>query len=78
LFQNGPMMRVKVPVQSGMYVTVGKGVQLNLLPPMGDFDGYGSSDMSGQYLVTEVCHELQLVNKSVQATTTMNCARGNR
>jgi len=78
LFQNGPMMRVKVPIQSGMYVTVGKGVDLNLLPPMGDFDGYGRSDMSGQYLVTEVCHELQLVNKTVQATTTINCARGNR
>jgi hypothetical protein len=73
LFQNGPGMRVKVPIQSGMYVTVGKGIYLNLLPPMGDIDGYGRSDMSGEYLVTEVCHELQLVNKTVQATSTFNC-----
>jgi len=74
-FDNNPWMRVKVPIQSGMNCTVGNGIELNLLPPMGDYNQYGKSDMSGKYLVCDLSHDLVLVEKTINGTTTMNAAK---
>ena len=74
LVKNGPCMTVKVPIQSGMICTVGKGIKLNLLPPTGDL-GVGRNLTSGQYLVHSLCHDLKTDDRMVNATTTMSCAR---
>lgn len=79
MLKNGPMITVKVPIQSGMYCTVGDGVHLTLLPIMStdteETGNAGISDMSGDYLVVDLCHELKLKKMAVYGTTTMSCAK---
>lgn len=74
LTKNGPCITVKVPIQSGMQVTVGKGVKLNLLPPTGDMNT-GRNLASGNYLVHSLCHNLTTDDRTVNATTTLSCAK---
>lgn len=75
LVKNGPVITVKVPIQSGINCTVGQGVFLDLLPHVGDLNS-GTSSVKGMYLVKDLMHELFLDNRLVQATTTMACCRG--
>lgn len=75
--KSGPVITIKVPIQSGINCTVGKGATLNLLPPMGDVQKM-TSDVSGQYLITDLCHSLAADDRMMNATTTMQCMRGGR
>lgn len=73
--RNGPMITVKVPIQSGILCTVGKGCTLKLLPAMGDANIIQNS-MSGLYLIMNLCHDCKADDRMVNATTTMECAKG--
>jgi hypothetical protein len=78
-FRNGPMVTVKVPIQTGIHCTVGKGIYLNILPPIGDMDDIdanGNPSMSGLYMVVELCHELKLDDRQMNGTTVMQAALG--
>lgn len=76
MVKNGPMVTIKVPIQSGIDCTVGKGINAKLLPPAGDYSGYAKSLIGGLMLVTDLCHEFHNTDKKVKATTTMRCAKG--
>lgn len=76
MIQNGPIISIKVPIQSGIECTVGKGIIAKLLPPAGDYSGYTSSSVGGLMLVTDLCHEFNNTDKKVKATTTLRCAKG--
>lgn len=76
LVKNGPRINVKVPCQSGFQCTVGKGVQLNLLPPIGDVDDIGPNLASGLYLVTDLVHILASDDRQMTGVTCMTCAKG--
>lgn len=73
---NGPALTVKVPIQSGILCTVGKGADLKLLPAIGDLDNVYPNSMSGMYLITQLCHDCAADDRMVQATTTFECVRG--
>lgn len=75
LIKNGPVITVKVPIQSGIECTVGQGVFLDLLPPVGDVN-FGRNSAKGMYLVKDLMHECYFDDRLVNATTTMACARG--
>lgn len=75
LVKNGPQLTVKVPIQSGINCTVGKGAHLKLIPPAGDLN-LEFSQMSGLYLITELCHDAYADTRMVNATTTFRAARG--
>jgi hypothetical protein len=75
--RNGPQLELKVPLQTGINVTVGKGITANLLPPAGDTGTNPFSySTSGWYLVTDLCHELLGENQQMVGTTTMQCIKG--
>lgn len=76
--KGGPQLRIKVPMQSGINVTIGKGITAQLLPPTGDLTNanifaYG---MTGKWLVKELLHEVFTDDREVQATTSMALMRG--
>jgi hypothetical protein len=75
LVKNGPRLTVKVPIQSGILVTVGRGCWLNLIPPIGDLDNVIGNSMTGMYMLTDLCHELFLDDTQMNATTTFQCAK---
>lgn len=75
LFRNGPMLTIKVPINSGIDVTVGKGITANLIPPIGDTNA-GRSHVGGRMLVTDLCHEIYADSKMMNGTTTMQAAKG--
>lgn len=60
---------IKVPIQSGINITVGKGAHASLLPPVGDLDK-GRQLIGGLMLVADVCHECIFTDTIVQGTTT--------
>ena len=69
--RDSPMMTVKVPIQTGINVTVGRGCYLKLIPPIGDLDEMsGYSSMSGRYMLSDLAHELFLDDRQMNATTT--------
>jgi len=72
--KNGPQLKIKVPLQTGLFATVGKGITAKLLPSSGDFFG-GVNNLSGWWLVKDICHELYTDKRDVKATTTMQCIR---
>lgn len=77
LINNGPNISIKVPIQSGIVCTVGKGIEARLLPPVGDLGRVsGDNKASGRHLVTDLCHEVTQDDRSCSATTTLQCARG--
>ncbi len=72
--RDGPMMTVKVPIQTGINVTVGRGCYLRLIPPLGDLDEpEGPDRMSGLYMIADLAHELFLDDRQMNATTTFQC-----
>jgi hypothetical protein len=75
--KNGPQLKIKVPLQTGFFATVGKSITAFLLPPVGDFPGnIHSYSLSGLWLVKDLVHELYTDNRDVKGTTTMQLIRG--
>jgi hypothetical protein len=72
---NGPGITFKVPIQSGLALTVGGGANLRLLPPMGDLNIL-QNRASGLYLVTNLTHTIALDARQFMATTTAEGIRG--
>ncbi len=72
---------VKVPFQSGISVTIGKGATAHLTPPFGDVPGGTISGsplqrVGGQMLAARVMHECYFDQRLVQGTTTMELVAG--
>lgn len=76
MIRDGPSVTCKVPIQGGLYCTVGKGVELKLIPPLGDMDTFSYDPYGGKMLVVKICHDMWNVDKLVQATTTLQCVKG--
>lgn len=76
--RGGPQLQIKVPLQTGLFSTVGKGVTVQLIPPFGDLTNGNpfSSQMSGDWLVKDLVHEVYTDNREVQGTTAMQLMRG--
>lgn len=75
--REGPQLKIKVPMQTGIDVTVGKGVTCYLMPPSGDLvEASSAYDLSGLWLCKELVHEIYGDFREVQATTTMHLMRG--
>lgn len=75
--RSGHQLLVKVPMQTGINSTIGKGITVTLMPPSGDdlnANPYNYS-FSGAWLVTDICHELQTDGKQMAGTTTLQCLR---
>lgn len=74
---NGPIIKIRVPIQSGIGVTVGKMIFAKLLPPGGDFDTPSQkSYVGGKMLVTDLMHELKMDDHMMSGTTVMTCIKG--
>jgi hypothetical protein len=76
LVKNGPGITVKVPIQSGIQCTVGKGADLKLLPPVGDVNEIGPNMASGMYLITDLMHYLCSDDRQMTGVTIFQAARG--
>lgn len=76
LIKNGPTITVKVPIQSGIQCTVGKGADLKLLPPVGDVNQIGPNMASGLYLITDLMHYLASDDRQCTGVSIFQCARG--
>ena len=75
--KNGPQLKIKVPLQTGFFATVGKSINAFLLPPVGDYPGnIHRYSLSGLWLVKDLVHELYTDNRDVKGTTTMQLIRG--
>lgn len=74
-FKNGPMWTVKVPLTTGINVTVGKGVNADILVAVGDVNA-GRSHTGGNMLVTDLCHEVRADGKGEIGLTTFQAAKG--
>jgi hypothetical protein len=73
--KDGVNYLIKVPIQTGINVTVGKGIYAKLLPPTGDQDS-GYNAVGGLMLVADLCHECFFDGRLVQATTSMRGVQG--
>jgi len=69
--KDGTNYLIKVPVQTGFNVTVGKGITAKLLPPIGDSNQNTAQYLDNQMLVAEVNHECYFDDREVMGTTTM-------
>jgi hypothetical protein len=72
-----PSVYAKFPIQGGLSVTVGAGINLNILSPAGlDESGgnYEDSELTGPYLVADLTHEIH--NDNNLSSTTCRCMRG--
>jgi len=75
--KNGPQLKIKVPLQTGLLATVGKGVSVSLIGAVGDnFTSYAQNPMSGVWLVKDIAHELWTDKREVNGTTVMQLIRG--
>ena len=74
--KNGPKLTLKVPIQSGIRCTVGKGINCKLIPAMGDQNNVKLSAAGGMVLVTDLCHELHADDRTVSGTTTFQTVKG--
>lgn len=70
----GPMITFKVPLQTGINCTVGKAAYCKLIPPVGDLNS-SSTDMSGNYLITDLVHEVARDAQAENGTTTMKAIK---
>lgn len=68
--KNATAYLVKVPIQSGISCTIGKGAHIRLLPPVGDQQSMGRQRVGGLGLLSHLMHECWFDNRSVQGTTT--------
>lgn len=69
--KDGPQIMIKVPLQTGILCTVGKGVTIKLVPPSGDFTAGESYERNnGTKLVADLCHEIAVGEQGMEGTTT--------
>lgn len=69
--RNQPQYSIKVPLQLGINTTVGKGINVKLLPPSGDLNTIQKTGLHGGLMfVTDLVHEIENANKLVLGTTT--------
>lgn len=69
---SGPQVMIKVPLQTGILCTVGKGVTVSLIAPSGDYTNGNLRDAnSGNKLVADLCHTVETGEQGMQGTTTM-------
>jgi hypothetical protein len=74
--KNGPQLKLKVPLQTGIDVTVGNLITCSLIGPVGpNFSTYQQNPMSGTWCVKDICHELYTDKREVNATTVMQLIR---
>lgn len=71
--KDGVQFLIKVPIQSGINATVGRGVRAKLLPPSGDM-ARGLQRLPELFLAADICHECYFDQREVQATTTIRIA----
>ena len=70
--RNGPQLALKVPLQTGLNVTVGKGINASLLPPStGPIINSGILNLN--WMVCDLCHEIYQDDRELNATTNMQC-----
>lgn len=72
-----PSVYAKFPINNGLLVTVGGGVNLNILSPQGFEQSQGSyadSELTGPYLVADLTHEIH--NDNNLSFTTVRAMRG--
>jgi len=75
--RGGPQIQIKVAMQTGLNVTVGKGATIRLMPPSGDYQyNIFSYDSGGQYLVTDLVHELTADDSQFNGFTTIQGIKG--
>jgi len=68
---DGPQITIKVPLQTGILCTVGKGVTISLIPPTGDYYGGPSFERNnGNKLVADLCHTLEASEVGMTGTST--------
>ena len=73
---DGVSFAVKVPINTGINCTVGKGVNLTLIPPQSDLSyDYIGEDMSGVYMITTLVHTLRFDASPVNGYTAFECSR---
>ena len=74
----GPQYTIQVPIQSGLRLVVGKGLDARLLPPVGDQTSpfTAESQTGGLMLVVDAMHEAHLDDTQMAGTSTFRCARG--
>lgn len=73
---DGPTISIKVPIQTGINCTVGKGIFAKLLPAIGDVKTSKYSEIGGLMMVVDLSHEIAVDDTTTQGTTTMKCAKG--
>jgi hypothetical protein len=70
--RGGPQLQWKVPLQTGINVTVGRGAKVTLAPPTDLAIDPNSVGTNGVYFVTDLAHELVVTDLGdVVGTTTM-------
>jgi len=70
--RGGPQLQWKVPLQTGINVTVGRGATVLLAPPTDQTIDLNSISTNGIYFVTDLAHELVVTDLGdVVGTTTM-------
>ena len=71
--RNGPQIALKVPLQTGLNVTVGRGIHASLLPPSTGPAINNGPLLDRNWLVCDLCHEIYQDDRELQATTNMQC-----
>jgi len=71
--KNRPQVTVRVPLQSGIVVTVGNQVNYQLLPITSDITGFSATvnPLSGTYMVAHLTHQLLITYKKSSGVTIM-------
>jgi hypothetical protein len=71
--RNGPQIALKVPLQTGLNVTVGKQIHASLLPPSTGDAGLNGVLLDRDWMVADLCHEIYQDDRELNATTNMQC-----
>ena len=67
---------IKVPIQTGINVTVGLGADAHLIPPIGDVLSNRRSEIPPNMLVADAMHECYFDQRLLQATSTFRLVKG--
>jgi hypothetical protein len=77
--KDSPGLVLQVPMQTGLNVTVGRGLWAQLVPPIGIGAGAGNINtylLNGPWLVTDLVQEIYTDERERQATSTFQCLKG--
>ena len=67
---------IKVPIQTGINVTVGLGCDAHLIPPIGDVLSNRRNEIQPNMLVADAMHECYFDQRLLQATSTFRLVQG--